>query len=52
MFDFEAENARVVAEGLRPATGKRAQLGITKASLATESYLSAASSFMKPQLWC
>ena len=43
MFDFEAENARVVAEGLRPATGKRALLGITKASLATESFLSAAS---------
>jgi len=43
MFDFEAENARVTAEGLRPATGKRALLGITKASLATESFLSAAS---------
>jgi len=43
MFDFEEENARVVAEGLRPATGKRALLGITKASLATESFLSAAS---------
>jgi DNA-directed RNA polymerase subunit beta' len=43
MFDFEAENARVEAEGLRPATGKRALLGITKASLATESFLSAAS---------
>ncbi|NMA33443.1 MAG: DNA-directed RNA polymerase subunit beta' [Clostridiaceae bacterium] len=43
MFDFESENARVVAEGLRPATGKRALLGITKASLATESFLSAAS---------
>ena len=43
MFDFEEENARVVAEGLRPATGKRTLLGITKASLATESFLSAAS---------
>jgi len=43
MFDFEAENAKAVAEGLRPATGKRALLGITKASLATESFLSAAS---------
>ncbi len=43
MFDFEAENARVTAEGLRPATGKRTLLGITKASLATESFLSAAS---------
>ena len=43
IFDFEAENARVTAEGLRPAVGKRALLGITKASLATESFLSAAS---------
>ncbi len=43
IFDFEEENARVQAEGLRPATGKRALLGITKASLATESFLSAAS---------
>ncbi|MEN6315607.1 MAG: DNA-directed RNA polymerase subunit beta' [Clostridiaceae bacterium] len=43
MFDFEEENARVSAEGLRPATGKRTLLGITKASLATESFLSAAS---------
>jgi len=43
VFDFEEENARAVAEGKRPATGKRALLGITKASLATESFLSAAS---------
>jgi len=43
MFDFEEENAKPTAEGLRPATGKRALLGITKASLATESFLSAAS---------
>jgi DNA-directed RNA polymerase subunit beta' len=43
MFDFEEENARVTAEGLRPATGRRALLGITKAALATESFLSAAS---------
>ena len=43
VLDFEAENARVIAEGLRPASGKRALLGITKASLATESFLSAAS---------
>ncbi len=42
-FDFEEENAKVVAEGKRPAVGKRALLGITKASLATESFLSAAS---------
>jgi DNA-directed RNA polymerase subunit beta' len=43
MFDFEEENAKVTAEGLRPADGKRTLLGITKASLATESFLSAAS---------
>jgi DNA-directed RNA polymerase subunit beta' len=43
IFDFDAENARVVAEGGTPATGKRTLLGITKASLATESFLSAAS---------
>ena len=43
VFDFEEENARTVAEGLRSATGKRVLLGITKASLATESFLSAAS---------
>lgn len=43
MFDFEAENERSEAEGLRQASGKRALLGITKASLATESFLSAAS---------
>ena len=43
VFDFEEENAKVTAEGKRPAVGKRALLGITKASLATESFLSAAS---------
>jgi len=43
VFDFEEENAKAVAEGKRPAVGKRALLGITKASLATESFLSAAS---------
>ncbi len=43
VFDFEEENAKIIAEGLRPATGKRVLLGITKASLATDSFLSAAS---------
>ena len=37
------ENEKVIAEGKRPATGKRVLLGITKASLATDSFLSAAS---------
>jgi DNA-directed RNA polymerase subunit beta' len=43
LFDFEEENAKVESEGLRVATGKRSLLGITKASLATDSFLSAAS---------
>jgi DNA-directed RNA polymerase subunit beta' len=43
MFEFEEKNQKAEEEGLRPATGKRTLLGITKASLATESFLSAAS---------
>ena len=43
IYDAEKENERVIAEGGRPATYKRLLLGITKASLATESFLSAAS---------
>ena len=43
VHDFEDENEKMIAEGKRPATGKRILLGITKASLATESFLSAAS---------
>jgi DNA-directed RNA polymerase subunit beta' len=43
LLDFEEKNAQMIAEGKRPATGKRVLLGITKASLATESFLSAAS---------
>ncbi len=43
MYEFAEKNAEVQAEGKRPATGKRVLLGITKASLATESFLSAAS---------
>jgi DNA-directed RNA polymerase subunit beta' len=42
-FELEEENAKVVAEGLKPATSKPVILGITKASLATDSFLSAAS---------
>jgi len=41
--EFNEENEKMIAEGLRPATGTRTLLGITKASLATESFLSAAS---------
>ncbi len=43
IFRFEEENQRVEAAGGTPAKGQRALLGITKASLATESFLSAAS---------
>ena len=42
-YEFEEENRRVEAEGGRPAVAKPTLLGITKASLATESFLSAAS---------
>ncbi len=42
-FEFEAVNARVEEAGGRPAVGRPVLLGITKASLATESFLSAAS---------
>ncbi len=40
---FLEENERLVAEGLVTATAERELLGITKASLATESFISAAS---------
>ena len=43
VFEFERVNKKLVAEGKEPATGKRVVLGITKASLATESFMSAAS---------
>ena len=43
MYEFEEKNKEAVEKGLRPAEGKRVLLGITKASLATESFLSAAS---------
>ena len=43
MYDFAEKNEEAIKEGKRPATGKRVLLGITKASLATDSFLSAAS---------
>lgn len=43
ILEFEDVNNQMEAEGLEPATGKTTLLGITKASLATESFLSAAS---------
>ncbi len=42
-FEFEDENAVALGQGLMPAAGKLSMLGITKASLATDSFLSAAS---------
>ena len=41
--EFEEENAKVIARGGRPATGEPVLLGITKASLQTRSFISAAS---------
>ena len=43
VLDFEEENEKLIAEGKEPADGKQVMLGITKASLATNSFLSAAS---------
>ena len=42
-IEFEEKNRKAEEEGRRPAAGERVLLGITKASLATESFLSAAS---------
>ena len=41
--EFREENRRLVAEGRQPAEGRPELMGITKASLATDSWLSAAS---------
>ena len=43
VMHFRAENRRVMAEGGTPASGRPELMGITKASLATDSWLSAAS---------
>ncbi|MGH9692389.1 MAG: DNA-directed RNA polymerase subunit beta', partial [Candidatus Acidiferrales bacterium] len=42
-FRFREENDRIIREGGRPATGRPLLLGITKASLSTDSFISAAS---------
>jgi DNA-directed RNA polymerase subunit beta' len=42
-FVFQEENERVIGQGKRPATAKPVLLGITKASLSTDSFISAAS---------
>ncbi|MGN0366391.1 MAG: DNA-directed RNA polymerase subunit beta' [Suilimivivens sp.] len=43
VLEFEDINEQLVAEGKEPAEGKQVMLGITKAALATNSFLSAAS---------
>ena len=42
-FDFQEKNGKVLAEGGEPATGKPILLGVTRASLLTDSFLAAAS---------
>jgi DNA-directed RNA polymerase subunit beta' len=42
-MEFNDENEAMIEQGLEPADGKQVMLGITKASLATNSFLSAAS---------
>ena len=43
VLEFNDVNEQMIAEGKEPATGEQIMLGITKASLATDSFLSAAS---------
>ena len=43
VLEFNEMNENLIAEGKKPAEGKQVMLGITKASLATDSFLSAAS---------
>ena len=43
VLEFNDMNEKLIAEGKKPAEGKQVMLGITKASLATDSFLSAAS---------
>ena len=42
-FEFQDKNAKVLAEGGEPATAKSVLLGVTRASLLTDSFLAAAS---------
>ena len=43
VLDFNEVNEQLIAQGKQPAEGKQVMLGITKAALATNSFLSAAS---------
>ena len=45
---FQEENERVLQLGLQPAKGRPLLLGITKASLSTDSFISAASFQRRP----
>ncbi len=49
-YTFEEENKKVIAEGGEPATAELTLLGITRASLETESFLSAASFIQTSQV--
>ena len=49
--EFEAQNAEMLEKGLQPAEGRPVLLGITKASLATDSFLSAASFQETTRVW-
>src|SRR5438105_12322071 len=49
-FEYEDTNRQVLAEGGEPATAKPVLLGVTKASLNTDSFLAAAS-FKEPTKW-
>jgi len=42
-FRLQEENEKIIEKGGRPAVGKQVLLGITKASLSTQSFISAAS---------
>ncbi|MGB4661743.1 MAG: DNA-directed RNA polymerase subunit beta' [Mobilitalea sp.] len=43
ILEYQDENEKLIAQGLEPADARQVMLGITKASLATNSFLSAAS---------
>ncbi|MCR4717336.1 MAG: DNA-directed RNA polymerase subunit beta' [Lachnospiraceae bacterium] len=50
ILDFDETNRKLIAEGKKPAEGTRILLGITRAALATDSFLSAASFQMTTQV--
>ncbi len=55
-FRFQEENEKAIARGEQPAIGEPVLLGITKASLSTQSFISAASfqrrhGFLRKRVW-